>query len=286
MSNNSESSDTDLIGVGLSKTVSVTIENNATQSATIEIGVQGGYATNAVITLNEGRNELEIITGDYKDPSGANSPVLAEGMIPVVYDETCESEVVSDNASGCWEVADTSTAWYSYSDQIWANAVTTSVASYRTASAGTEISMDDINLPDELKRYDLMWSLYEGDKNVSNGTFEATESKIDVAPYQVFEVNDTKTYNLYIWIEETGIDQKDMMGQTFKTTVKAVGESYHATPETRFGFSNGTITSYDYDTCGTDVIIPETIGGVAVTKIGHAAFTKADINGEGYWNTR
>ena len=72
---------------------------------------------------------------EYKDPSGANSPKLASGMIPVVYDET----------SGNWEVADTNTNWYSYDGQKWANAVTTSEASYRTAEAGTEIPMEDIN---------------------------------------------------------------------------------------------------------------------------------------------
>ena len=64
-----------------------------------------------------------------------NEPVLAEGMIPVVYDETNET----------WEVANTNSEWYNYSKQMWANAVTTSEASYRTAEAGTEIPMEDIN---------------------------------------------------------------------------------------------------------------------------------------------
>ena len=71
----------------------------------------------------------------YRDNSGANSPKLADGMIPVVYDETSEN----------WEVANTSSEWYNYGEQWWANAVTTSEESYRTAPAGTEIPMDDIN---------------------------------------------------------------------------------------------------------------------------------------------
>ena len=71
----------------------------------------------------------------YKDSSGANSPKLASGMIPVVYDET----------SGNWEVADTNSEWYNYEEQMWANAVTTSDASNRTAPAGTEIPMESIN---------------------------------------------------------------------------------------------------------------------------------------------
>ena len=64
-----------------------------------------------------------------------NEPVLASGMIPVVYDET----------SGNWEVANTNSEWYNYSKQMWANAVTTSEESYRTAAAGTEIPMSAIN---------------------------------------------------------------------------------------------------------------------------------------------
>lgn len=52
-------------------------------------------------------------------------------------------------------------------------------------------------------------------------------------------------------------------------------------PESCFAFSSGTITGYDVDACGTDVIIPGTIGGVAVTKIGDYAFVEDD--GEGWY---
>ena len=64
-----------------------------------------------------------------------NEPVLASGMIPVVYDET----------SGNWEVADTNSEWYNYDEQWWANAVTVSDTSLRSAPSGTEIPMEDIN---------------------------------------------------------------------------------------------------------------------------------------------
>ena len=71
----------------------------------------------------------------YVDNSGANAPVLASGMIPVVYDEANET----------WEVANPKKEWYNYDEQWWANAVTTSDTSYRTAPAGTEIPMESIN---------------------------------------------------------------------------------------------------------------------------------------------
>ncbi len=71
----------------------------------------------------------------FTDKSGANPPKLAEGMIPVVYDEE------TDN----WLVADQSKGWYAYQDQIWANAVTVSDASLRSAAPGTVLPMDKIN---------------------------------------------------------------------------------------------------------------------------------------------
>ena len=53
------------------------------------------------------------VTPVYTDTSGANAPVLAEGMIPVVYDE----------GLGYWIKADINAGWYNYTDKIWANAV-------------------------------------------------------------------------------------------------------------------------------------------------------------------
>ena len=70
----------------------------------------------------------------FADNSGANEPVLAEGMIPVIYDELKET----------WIVASTN-SWYDYDNGIWANAVTTSSSTYRTAEVGTEIPMSAIN---------------------------------------------------------------------------------------------------------------------------------------------
>ena len=103
---------------------------------------------------------------EYKDPSGANSPVLASGMIPVVY----------DNISGNWEVADTNANWYSYDGQKWANAVTTNEESYRTAEAGTEIPMDAIN---------SMWVWiprykYRIPSNIGSSTNVTTPPEIDI----------------------------------------------------------------------------------------------------------
>ena len=87
-----------------------------------------------VVANGEG---VTITTPSYTDTSGANAPELVEGMIPVVYDEEKSSWVKQDLDKS-----------YAYQDQIWANAVTVTEenrATYMSAPAGTEISMEDIN---------------------------------------------------------------------------------------------------------------------------------------------
>lgn len=74
----------------------------------------------------------------YSDSSGANIPILSDGMIAVTYDE--QKDV--------WVKADISNKWYDYDQQWWANAVTVKSGSrntYLCAVPGTTVSMSDIN---------------------------------------------------------------------------------------------------------------------------------------------
>ncbi len=89
---------------------------------------------------------INTVTPVYTDNSGANAPVLAEGMIPVVYDE----------GLGYWIKADTNAGWYNYTDKIWANAVmvktdategvecSKSRADYMSSPAYTPVKEEDI----------------------------------------------------------------------------------------------------------------------------------------------
>src|SRR5574344_923652 len=70
----------------------------------------------------------------YTDNSHANYPELADGMIPVVY---------QDNV---WKVADLGQKWYDYDELMWANVVTVTEGSgLRGATAGTTIPESAIN---------------------------------------------------------------------------------------------------------------------------------------------
>ena len=91
----------------------------------------------------ESKNTIKVyVKIPNLDESGANVPILVNGMIPVYYDSTDD----------VWRKADKNNSkeqykWYDYDDKMWANSVTvtsTNREAYLKASLGTEIPMDDI----------------------------------------------------------------------------------------------------------------------------------------------
>ena len=75
------------------------------------------------------------------DYSGANPPILSDGLIPVRYDETKEAWVKADITNSA------SIKWYDYDNKQWANAVTVTSSSrtdYQNATPGTTVDMSNI----------------------------------------------------------------------------------------------------------------------------------------------
>ena len=82
------------------------------------------------------------------------------------------------------------------------------------------------------------------------------------------------THTIRIWVSSDA--ENDQIGKEFKSRIKVFAgqgvpePDIAVTPEECFTFdaSTGTITGYDYQTCGTEsLVIPATIGGVMVKKI-------------------
>ena len=74
------------------------------------------------------------------DKSGANSPDLVQGLIPVMYDGSKWVKVDNTNSNSTYQ-------WYDYNNKKWANAVlvsSTNRSKYQNASAGTAITESDI----------------------------------------------------------------------------------------------------------------------------------------------
>ena len=166
------------IDTGVSKDVPLVIANNSDNDIDIIIGVASGYVGNTIIYGSNGYPNGTKITNTYngsditnsceggatvddscikkyedgymsyycltdkqkldEDPTGANRPVLAEGMIPITYDGTN------------WVKADIYGAynnWYDYGNQKWANAImvtSTKRDTYMNANTGTVVPEADI----------------------------------------------------------------------------------------------------------------------------------------------
>ena len=117
----------------------------ATKTITYKMKIWLDYDTPNTYNANGGKNiiyagQLGLNYEQGSTEPAPNAPVLDEGMIPVYYDET----------SSTWKKADESNNdnnWYNYDEKKWANSVTVSSTNrdtYKNASVGTEIPMDDI----------------------------------------------------------------------------------------------------------------------------------------------
>ncbi len=117
--------------IGSSETYKIIVYNDSNKEQTITLGVSVGLDYNDLSLENDEHLFLEY-------GQNVNTPELDTNMIAVKY--------VDNN----WVKANTNNTdndWYNYSEQKWANAVTVSSStreSYKSASVGTVINMDDI----------------------------------------------------------------------------------------------------------------------------------------------
>ena len=167
---------------------------------------------------------------DQIDESGANYPVLVKGLIPVVYNETTQKWVKADTESS------TSTyGWYDYTQKKWANAILvtdTNRATYQSASAGTEITDEDIlEFYVWIPRY--KYKVWNKDKVIGTDAYNARTTGIDI----VFESGTTSTgtisctYNFNVDNENGGID----LSTTTAETCTGTNGDYYTHPAFTFG---------------------------------------------------
>ena len=116
---------------------------NTYNSSDIKASCEGqiGDTSNCKVEIENGKKNYYCLSKSEdleEDPTGANRPVLAEGMIPITYD------------GNNWIKADVYGAynnWYDYGNQKWANAVMVTSSkrdTYMNANIGTTIPENDI----------------------------------------------------------------------------------------------------------------------------------------------
>ena len=147
------------------------------------------------------------------DLSGANSPDLVQGLIPVMYDGSKWVKADSSNSNSTYQ-------WYDYDNKLWANAVLvtdTNRSTYQNASIGTTVTESDI-----LAFY--VW--------------------IPRYKYKVWNINKvigTDSYNA----QTTGID---IVFENEKTSSGTINCTYsYATPSSSAGSPNETCTGSNGD---------------------------------------
>ncbi len=136
----------------------------------------------------------------------------------------------------------------------------------------TKISLDIIDIDEELKDVSFSWKLYKGSSVIGTGNFATANigDNILLTPYEII-TKSASNYTLYIWIDGTMDNLVDMGGRNFNFKLRFEGgQEDYATSSSCFTFSSGTIS--DYLCTDTDIIIPSSINGVSVTKIGSNAF--------------
>ncbi len=93
-----------------------------------------------------------------------------------------------------------------------------------TAKAYVDINITDIILPPELADLEFKWALYSSEEKINNGNFRnVLDNKLLLANNQEISSKGNKSYELYIWISENGLDQSDMMNKTFSGKITVVG---------------------------------------------------------------
>ena len=155
------------------------------------------------------------------------------------------------------------------------------------------IYLDDINLEETETRMDDAKVKYQLVKDETKTT--ALLNTIGTHPNRVLDTgtidgNTTITYDLRLWIDENA--GNEVMGQTVKTKIRVVAtqstkiQDNNTTSKECFTFdsSTGKISGF---TCNqgnsqglpivTDLVIPETIDGNAVTTIGYYAFAGKNL---------
>jgi len=156
------------------------------------------------------------------------------------------------------------------------------------------IKLAEIEMEEALKDIDFRWGLYNADTNkgLSFGIFKDVENN-EILIYRdtiidAAEPDITKNYILRIWVHNNGTAQTNLLNKNFSAKIQIDGAVIEYTPgecfknfneETGVLYGSMPDGGYNYEICGTDIIVPKTINGATVTSIEGAVFGIAEGTG-------
>ena len=155
------------------------------------------------------------------DTSGANTPDLVDGLIPVMYDGSKWVKADESNSNSTYQ-------WYDYDNKLWANAVlvtSTNRSTYQSATPGTTISTSDILAYYVwIPRYKYkVWNIY---KAVGIDIYDAYNTGIDI----VFENEKESTGTI-----SCNYDFSNTNESTLSETCTGTYGDYYTHPAFTFG---------------------------------------------------
>ena len=133
-----------------------------------------------------------------------------------------------------------------------------------------DIKLTNIEIDEELKNVNFRWGLFNEDTGlaVSRGTFTYIEESPYIIRDAVIDAKEAKNYILRVWIHNNGLLQNEMQEKVFSAKVDVTAQILEYTDESCFiTYGMGDIQGYD-DNCPKDVVIPKSLDGKTVTKIG------------------
>ena len=89
---------------------------------------------------------------------------------------------------------------------------------------GIEIFLKDIKISEELKIKDYKYELLQNGKTISTGDFSniGMDTNLNIMPLTIIKPDkypQTYTYELYIWLSETGTNQNNLMNKKFSAKI-------------------------------------------------------------------
>ena len=205
-----------------SNVVTLIIENNTTDTLVINLGV--GYSETSSLNLPTTR---ELVTKEVKlitnlDQSGANTPDLVDGLIPVMYNGSNWVKTSSENDNETYQ-------WYDYNAKKWANAVlvsSTNRSKYQSADPGTVVSESDVLAYYVwIPRY--RYKVWNINKVIGTDSYSARTTGIDIEFEPETETNGTIKCTSYSFASPTS--------STRNETCSGTNGSYYTHPAFTFG---------------------------------------------------
>ena len=88
-----------------------------------------------------------------------------------------------------------------------------------TIDMKAKVTLNILSITDELKSNDFKWALYSGDTKIENGTFLNVADKIEMTDNISIPKTESRIYDLYIWIEDTGFPQDELQKGTLESKI-------------------------------------------------------------------